>query len=60
MEWVKFHHSVTGVQISASLETHDQARAELLRHASTCCDPRFGAADIYKNPSELAVTRCLA
>jgi hypothetical protein len=29
--WVKFHHPVTGARIRESLETHDPARAELLR-----------------------------
>ena len=50
MWWVKFHHPVTGVRIRESLETHDPARAELLRQRIECevalRDPRFGAADI--------------
>jgi len=52
-EWVKFLHSVTGAQISASLEMHAQ---NFCVNASTCCDPRFGVADIYKNHSEFTVT----
>ena len=52
--WVKFQHPVTGVRIRESLETHDPARAELLRRRIELevelSDPRFRAADI---PSHL-------
>jgi hypothetical protein len=48
--WVKFHHPVTGVRIRESLETHDPARAELLRQRIelevALREPRFGAAEI--------------
>jgi|GEM_PF-773523 len=52
--WVKFYHPVTGARIRESLETHDPARAELLRQCIelevALSDPRFRAAEI---PSHL-------
>jgi len=48
--WIKFHHPVTGARIRESLETHDSARAELLRRRIelevALGAPCFGAADI--------------
>lgn len=48
--WVKFRHPATGLRIRESLETHDQARAELLRQRveleSALLDPRFQAAEL--------------
>jgi hypothetical protein len=48
--WIKCRHSATGQLIRGSLETSDEARAELLRERITLemqlLEPRFQAAEI--------------
>ena len=52
--WVRFYHPITRELIRVSLETHDEARAELLRQRveleSELLAPRFKAAEL---PSDL-------
>ena len=54
--WVRFYHPITRELVRVSLETHDEARAELLRQRveleSELLDPRFQAAEL---PSDLIV-----
>ena len=51
--WIKFHHPATGARIRESLETHDPARAELLRRRIelevALGAPCFGATDLPPN-----------
>jgi hypothetical protein len=48
--WIKFHHPMTGQRIRESLDTDDEARAELLRQRLdlevALLEPRFQAAEI--------------
>jgi integrase len=48
--WVRFYNPRTGALMRASLETHDEARAELLRERieleAALLDPRFRAAEV--------------
>ncbi len=54
--WVRFYHPRNGQLIRASLDTHDEAKAELLRQRieleTALLAPRFQAADI---PTDIQV-----
>ena len=47
---MKFRHPATGLRVRESLETHEQARAELLRQRveleAALLDPRFQAVEL--------------
>ena len=48
--WIRFYHPRTGALMRGSLDTQDEAEAELLRERieleAALLDPRFQAADI--------------
>ena len=56
--WIQFYHPLTRALIRESLDTHDEARAELIRervdHEVALMDPRFQAVDIPSGIRALA------
>jgi integrase len=62
--WAKFRHPATGTLIRESLETADEARAELLRQRLdlevALLDPRFQAAEIPRRIRDVLRTSSIA